>query len=400
MYELFLRVHYPLILFIVIVVNIVISIIGCDDKGVIEPPVTGQVFFEMYIDPNILPFEGGTFTINVYSDWFGGQPADISIEIWNNNNNDNCLAYLTSFSIYKNIPYTATINTSSFFASCRDPNQIYSINAYAHGDTFIQYLTWGSQSLIVTKAYDMLTGCPSFYEPPSWYNDWDTLLNNTGSVAWTSQGLTNNLQNETKESYICRLNIAKQNNPSNWLQYLCISTIACNNYGSTYSGIPFPYNLPLWPPNYYNHYSQNCQGGFVCYAFIYAAAKSANYQMPYGEPTSVGYFQQYQLIPANNRQIGDIILYDLDTIPSNGYEHAGIITEVNSSNIRLDKVISSFGFSEHFQWGAKEVKLWDFHSTLTTPPGIFTPVPPYGSGNWSTNYDKWNESNIKLYRLR
>lgn len=105
--------------------------------------------------------------------------------------------------------------------------------------------------------------------------------------------------------------------------------------------------------------------------------------------------QLYSLKNSSDRKVGDVVIYDIDNNLETGYEHAAIISIVNTSDMKLDKVISTFGYSEHFKWGAKETVLWVFHSSLEG--GVFLHVSE--GGKWISENDNWNLDDVKIYRL-
>jgi len=367
--------------------------LGCD-KGSNEPIIYNVTFTTLDVDPTTLGYQGGQITFTMNATWTENTNTADAIFLVSRNNSSNCRAWDWEDPITKGVNYIHNIYTSDFYVGCNTNGSEYTITVIIgqapEGRVTFHWSEGISNNVaIVDKAREMLNGCPPFYEPPSLYNGGlSNILNNTGSVAWTSQGLTNNNQNETRLSYICRLNVAKQNNPTNWFGNLCTSTNNCNNTSSNHSGFPFPYPFDT----YYNYFDSNCNGGFVCYAFIYAAAKAAGYSLTDLWPINSDQFLLFPEVSQINRQIGDIVVFDLDNQFSNGmrYDHSAIISVLNT-DIKKDKVISTFGIDQHFKFGGKEIELWGFHST--NAGGIFNPVI------WPASYDVWGLGQIKIIRL-
>lgn len=209
---------------------------------------------------------------------------------------------------------------------------------------------------IARKAEQYLIGCPDFFIPPVEGTD-GTLQNKTGAVAWCPTMIVGNPPNtENKSSYITRLNLAKEQEQTNWSQYKKI-------YGSPSSGYPGYYyydnqqQLVLVPERIY-------QAGFICYSLVYNSIIDAGYS-PFNQiPLSVNDLLNRLVGPfttTDDRYEGDIIAYnwDLDEI----YDHVGILVDKSSATANDWKVVSSIGIIEIFKYGAQKRRAHVFGST-------------------------------------
>jgi len=266
---------------------------------------------------------------------------------------------------------------------------------------------------LVDQARKLLTGYPDFYIPPNWSNNnYSNIKSSDGSVSWSPTVLNNrtspdNGTNETGDHYASKLNAATVTGQYLWTQYLC--GCATGDYSK---GFPFPsVTDPYW--DYFCNSDLSCtecSSGFVCYAFVYAAAVSTNsYNLPndFTSGDAFGTLQNYTHITQAERQEGDLVLYNY---AGSGYQHVAIISLVNTDNygIKHDKVISAFGYdetiiSDSFHYNAKETFLNDFrsHGSDQNDPncGLFTSTNQ--QGHWDPAWDSWTvNSNLLIVRLQ
>lgn len=381
--------------------------LGCDKKDN-EPFIYDVTFTALDVDPATLGYQGGQITFTMNATWAETTATALNASFQVQRNNSNfCRAYDWSDRITKGVNYIKNLNTSNFYTGCNQNGSDYTIVVYISqsppGSVTFHWSEGISNNVaIVNKAREMKQGNPRFFEPPCVYNNYNlSIINISGSVGWTwSFALP------TVSTYRSRLTNALTSNPSDWFGYDCSGSNQNN-------GFPYP-NPSVTTSQIYNHYGNpfNCNAGFPCFAFVYEAARQAGYTLPYA-PQNAGHFMRdYGTVPLSNRQVGDLVLYNIDR--SNNInqtyldfsDHAAIITEVNSSNLRQDRVISCFGYDEFFKFGIYECYLWDFHSNINPHPtgtrGIFRPDTQQG-GYWDTNpetgWDNWVEANIRIVRI-
>lgn len=368
---------------------VALIVAGC--KGDTEDPLPVTHSNSLTIEDLSAPYQDGNFSFSIKADWTTSEGTRIATFTVSKKSNPTCTYTENNITVNRAIPLPIN-KIMSNFGSCFVPGLTYTLLVHVDGLTdastdFDWSNTVNPATIMIGLARQWKTGITiPFYEPPSWFNDNVANLKNiSGSVAWTSRGLTNNYHTETKDSYICRLTDASRNNPQNWNQYVC-EFYSC--FSSTRSGIPFP--SPFTP--YSNtDYDELCNCGFICYSFVYAVAKAAGYRLFTTEPVDVAYFTAFsQIITHSDRKIGDVVLYDfnLDQI----YDHVAIITQKNSIKIEDDMVISTLSQHEIFLDGVAEIKLGAFHSV--NQGGVFT------NNKWISLWDSWTTtSNIKIFRL-
>lgn len=404
------------IFYSVILIYFLLTLNGCSNPD-LEPPKTGKCFVNLSVDPESVPLEGGSFTVSVNEDWCGPSTTNIAVWIWMGDPVDSCFAYAYTFqNVSKNSPQVVSLNTSSF-SPCNSSGQTYKIvvqgqtgtpdsdcDPGCHDTTARVSLTWGTVAggqLIVDKAREMLSGFPHFFEPSTQFNDWvDTNKNRTGCVSWspTAHNLRTSYfdgANETKVHYRHKLDSATILNQINWHQYLC---------GYYYNDFSKGFAFPLSDDSTFESFGPEsfvtCSSGFVCYAFVWAAAVEAGgYVLPFdftGGSAGDPFQKLLEYEHPVNRQVGDIVIYR--TYAQSYYDHVAIIKQVNPSDMKYDRVISAYGFHEAFLWGAKETNLWDFHSTRANPPGIFT--SELDGGKWPDLRDHWTLNDVTIVRLR
>lgn len=379
---------------------------NCPQQDV--PPVVSRNSIKI---PSIIPpDENGDFSVTVLADWEATATSSTTyIEIWCDELPFCPLWRSGSETINRGGTYTFFKNMYNLY-SCFTIEHTYQVKAYVSGLGGLglepqSSFEWGAvpiNEVLVSKARGMMTGCPNWYIPSMRYNQHNGITENTsGSVSWATVGLTNRTSpnegyNETKAHFIQRLQNATIQNQLRWQDYLC------GYYENDYTkGFPFPllndYEFHYFGPNSF----LTCCSGFICYAYVYAAALEAGYSLPYnftggtvnGDPWTQ--LLRYDQIPVGQEQIGDVVLYKHD---GTNFTHTGIITVINAPDRRFDKVISSYGYLEEFNWGVKEVNLWGFRSKRIDPTyGLF--ISELDGGFWPQQYDSWDLSDIIIIRL-
>ncbi len=217
---------------------------------------------------------------------------------------------------------------------------------------------------IALEANKYLTGCPTFFMPPivGWSDG--TQKNQSGAVAWTSNGITGNPgMVETKNRYIERLSLSSVANQTSWIQYQQIA-------GGGFPGV----NNNTPNPEY--------QTGFVCYSLVYNSFKDAGYSnlwssFPIDTDKLVEVLTEY---PASQARVGDVVVFNWDNgFSPTWWDHAGIIVNIDAADPKNWLIVSSLGWIEIFNWGAQKTRLGVFG---TTNGGQMTYWPP-DLENWT-----------------
>jgi len=227
---------------------------------------------------------------------------------------------------------------------------------------------------IALEAEKFLYDCPSFFIPPVQGTS-GTLKNESGAIAWTPNFNTGPVPGgfgwespDTKERYISKINLAKVTNQQNWYQYQKIEGSGYPGYLN--SGVQTPESM--------------YQAGFVCFLLAWRAVTDAGYDPLQGaEPTRVDDLT-YGLEEITNMaavRAGDLVFYNFDNqIGQDGeFDHVAIIVDVTGSDRMNWKVVSSIGFIENVEYGAKETRLGAFRSISSG--GDFT--------NWNVAWNNW-----------